>query len=336
MGELGVQQGRLRKQAELLQEQAAASRSPAESKALQAQAESLRREAREFWKPAPAFLLAAGGLYALGMLAPCLYWRRCLKQLDQADHLLDICWAYYYGNLGKYLPGKAMVIVLRVGALAEHQVKKTATVLTIFMETLTLMSVGGAVAAVCLIILQIDWRLTLLAVGLLLSTLAPASPPVMRFLLPKLQKGVDPQQLSQWTSRLSWRLFFQGWLLLTLGWLLNGLSLMLILKGLPSAELQGTDGFTLLISACGACALAVVLGFVSLVPGGAGVREFVILAVLTPVVGPTAALCSAVWLRIVWLCTELVMVGLLAFMRWSLSGVKAPGATVSQPHSNQL
>lgn len=314
--ELAMQQAELRQQAIDLREAAAASQDVEQRLSLESQADELSKQARQFWKPKPGWLILSGWMYALGMLFPAYFWRKCLRELEQTEHLLDVLWAYFYGNLGKYLPGKAMVIVLRLGALQHHPIKKTATTLTIFMETLTLMSVGGAVAAVCLILLNLDWRLSLLAVGMLLATLVPASPPVMRFLLPKLQRGVAAEQLAVWTRRISWRLFSQGWILLTVGWLLNGLSLMFVLQSLPSAELESTPWLVLWLSACGACALAVVVGFVSLIPGGAGVREFVILAVLTPVVGPTAALCSAFWLRIVWLLTELVVVGILSLFRF--------------------
>ena len=101
------------------------------------------------------------------------------------------------------------------------------------------------------------------------------------------------------------------------GWIMSGLSLMYVLRSLPSSQIAESDARVLFLSACGACALAVVLGFVSLIPGGAGVREVVISMVLIPVVGPIAALCSALWLRIVWLCTELAIVGILALIRFA-------------------
>lgn len=352
--ELAKQRTDLLTQADELERQAK-SVSDSEQEVLLAQAERLRRESGRFWQAAPSGLVLAGLLYACGMLPSSLYWRRCLVELDQVHDLFDTLWAYFYGNLGKYFPGKAMVIILRLGALQHHGVKKTATAMTIFMETLTMMSVGGAVGAICMIVLDLDWRLTVLALGLLVATFIPTAPPVLRFLLPKLQKGVDANELSKWTSRLTWPLFLRGWGMLIFGWLLNGLSLMFVLQSLPSSQIANplgamdtkiavaaateqapespgenmstTDEATkhgvrsawlrAYTSALGACALAVVLGFVSLVPGGAGVREVVISTVLAPVVGPVAALCGALWLRIVWLCTELGVVGVLAVLKYA-------------------
>ncbi|QDV27185.1 hypothetical protein Q31a_55730 [Aureliella helgolandensis] len=316
--QLQTQRTELRQQANQLREQAEVQQStlsPAQQQALLQQAEVLETNADNFWKASPGGLVLAGVLYALGMLPASLYWRQCLLALGQTPDLLTTIWAYFYGNLGKYFPGKAMVLVLRVSALEKSGVQKIATSITIFMETLTMMAVGGAIAAICLILLDVELWLTLLAVGLLLVTFVPTYPPVLRRLIPKLQKNVAPQLVAQWVARAGWRLTIRGWLALTLTWLLFGASLLSVLLSLPSTEIASSSWFQLFLSSLGACALAVVVGFVSLIPGGAGVREVVLSTVLAPVVGPTAALCGALWMRIVWLTTELSTVGGLAAIR---------------------
>lgn len=308
-------------QRELLSERATAlltaageSSDAVEADQLRQQAEQLEHQARNFWKADLRGLVLAGFCYAAGMLPASLYWRRCLFALGQSAPTSAILWAYFYGNLGKYFPGKAMVIVLRLAALDRYGIKRVATSLSIFIETLTMMAVGGAVAAVCLILLNIDWRLTLLSTALLLGTFVPTWPPLLRQLLTRLQKGVDHETLSQWTGRIDWRLIAVGWATLLLTWSGFGVSLLIVLQSLPSTEFGEVSHARLLLSTFGACALAVVLGFVSLIPGGAGVREVVLATVLTPVVGPTAALCSALWVRIVWLGSELAMVGLTGWV----------------------
>lgn len=287
-----------------------------ESQQLSQKAQAIEHKVRNFWQASPAGLVLAGAIYALGMLPGSLFWRQCLKALGQPNHLLTTLWAYFYGNLGKYFPGKAMVIILRVAALHRLGIKKTATSITIFMETLTMMSVGGAMAGLCMIVLNIDWRLTLLSLGLLVATFLPTYPPLLRVLLPRLQRGVDPHELEVWSSRIDGRLFVRGWLYLTVTWVAFGLSLIVVLRSLPVADLKQASELTFVLSCFGACALAVVMGFVSLIPGGAGVREAVLSIVLAPVVGPAAALCGAIWLRIVWLATELAVVGLLFVIRF--------------------
>ncbi len=315
--ELATRRRELFAQAAELREQAKSAIDPAERQRLAQQADRLSRNADNYWKASPVGLLGASLLYGVGMLPACLYWRRCLLAFEQPGHdLLDVMWAYFYGNLGKYFPGKAMVIVLRLAALEKHGIKKTATSITIFMETLSMMSVGGAIAALCLIALNLDWKLTVLAIGLLMCTFVPTSPPLLRYLLPKLQRGVEAATLRIWTDRITWRLLARGWMMLAVTWIAFGISLLLVLQSLPSTDFGNSSRTVIMLSSLGACALAVVLGFVSLIPGGAGVREVVLLTVLTPVVGSAvAALCGALWLRIVWLATELGAVGLLGMAR---------------------
>ena len=56
--------------------------------------------------------------------------------------------------------------------------------------------------------------------------------------------------------------------------------------------------------------LAFVIGFLSMLPGGAGVRELVVTVLLAPIVGYAPALAAAVLYRITNLVAELAMAGL--------------------------
>ncbi len=207
-----------------------------------------------------------------------------------------------------------MVIILRVGVLAPLGVLKVATTLTVFLETLTMMAVGSAWAAICLLWLQLDVRWTLLALGLMAITFLPTLPPLLREVLRRTQRGIEPHLMDAWLARIDWSLLGLGWSVMSVTWLANGVSLACVLIASPAAEFSGASWLTIAASALGACAMAVVLGFVSFLPGGAGVREVVLSTMLTPVVGPIAALAAAVWLRIVWLVTEMLLAVVLKFL----------------------
>ena len=56
-------------------------------------------------------------IYLVGLLPAGLFWWRVLWVLGQKTRFLDTMRAYYIGHLGKYVPGKAMVVVLRAGLL---------------------------------------------------------------------------------------------------------------------------------------------------------------------------------------------------------------------------
>lgn len=281
-----------------------------EIESLRAQAKQLRHQSDRFWQADWRHLGLAVLVYCFGMVPTARYWLLCLAAMGQQVPWRHAVWAYFYGNLGKYAPGKAMVVVLRVAELSKFGTQKVATSITIFMETLSTMAVGGAIAAICVFFLDLDWRISLMSLGLLAVTAIPTAPFLLRLVLKKLQPGIASEILDQWTKRLNWQLTFKGWGILCFTWLGYGLSLGCVLYGLPSTQWLAESSAQFWLSVFAACALAVVGGFVSMMPGGAGVREVVLATVLSPVVGPTAALSSAVWLRVTWLLGELVMAGL--------------------------
>ena len=75
------------------------------------------------WRLAPGWLVLSGLLYLLGMLFAGLYWYRVLRDLGQEPYLGETLRAYFIGHLGKYVPGKAMVIILRAGLLSGPRVE---------------------------------------------------------------------------------------------------------------------------------------------------------------------------------------------------------------------
>lgn len=76
---------------------------------------------RQGWSPADmhyGWLAAACMLYVLGLLPAGIYWHRVLQALDVHTGLMRALRAYFIGHLGKYVPGKAMVVVLRAGIVS--------------------------------------------------------------------------------------------------------------------------------------------------------------------------------------------------------------------------
>ena len=96
------------------------------------------------------WLAAAALLYLAGLLPEGLFWHRVLRDLGQEAELAETLRAYFIGHLGKYVPGKAMVVVLRTGLIRSHRVDTRMAVASVFLETLTMMAVGACVAAAIL------------------------------------------------------------------------------------------------------------------------------------------------------------------------------------------
>ena len=99
------------------------------------------------WRLSPGWLVLSGLLYLLGMLFAGLFWFRVLRDLGQEPHLGETLRAYFIGHLGKYVPGKAMVIIIRAGLLSGPRVDPAAAAAAVFVETMTMMAVGTALGA---------------------------------------------------------------------------------------------------------------------------------------------------------------------------------------------
>jgi uncharacterized membrane protein YbhN (UPF0104 family) len=254
--------------------------------------------------------LVLGGLFYLTGLVPCwLFWQRTLHAMGQRPRWIESLRAYYIGSLGKYVPGKALVVVVRTGFVRSERCDTTVAAVSVFVETLTMMAVGAFVAAAVLgsMYAHHTW-LVALAIGLMLCAGVPTAPPIFRRLVRLVGvKKVNPD-IDSALGGLDFRLMLYGWVTVGLGWLLLGLSLWATLQAIPTTTTSPVMLSDLpLVTAC--VALALVAGFLSLLPGGIGIREYVVMTLIAVPFGEGAAAISAVLLRLVWLLAELLLAG---------------------------
>lgn len=264
---------------------------------------------RSGWKASrlrPGWLVAAGALYLTGLLPAALFWRRLLRLAGQRPSLVATLRAYYIGHLGKYVPGKAMVVVLRAALVRGPQTTGTVAAVCVFVETLSLMAAGSLVACLILTIRFPDpWWLSVSAAGLMLATGIPTVPAVLQTLVRKFGvQRMHPEALTH-LSGLRARNVLPGWIGLAGGWLLSGASLWATFH---AAGFQSTLSPGDQWAACtAAAALSIVAGFVLLIPGGLVVREAVVLRLLAPAFGEAGALVAAILSRLVSIVAELAV-----------------------------
>jgi uncharacterized membrane protein YbhN (UPF0104 family) len=286
----------------------------------------------------PWWLVVAGLAYLGGSVPSWLLWHRALVAMGQRPRRFESLRAFFIGHLGKYVPGKAMVVVLRTGLVSSDRCGKTVAAIGVFVETLTTMAVGAFVAAAVLGVLSLlfqgglwlapidpaapkivrwlgEWFQekfwpVLLSVAFMLVVGVPTLPPIFRRLVrmvgvKKMDPGIDAA-----LAGLSFRVIFYGWLAVTLGWVLTGLSLWATLRAIPTATAipVGWEHWPL---ATAIAALGVVAGFVSMLPGGVGIREYVVMTLLAGPFGVGAATISAVLSRLVWLLAEVAISAVL-------------------------
>ncbi len=298
-------------------------------------------------------ILLASLTYALGLVPAAVLLHLSVTRFGHRPKLSTSIAAHLLGHVGKYVPGKALVVILRAGVLGRAGVPLRDATVCIFMETLMMMAVGGAIATLVVIWLPLPkWITGLSAIAALVSSL-PTFPPIMTWFSQKLLQRKDAHEPSSQTvsveatsgetiriehpqspdgldrpvdslqqdsptapadrtnaaansdqfNRLSWGLFFTGWLLQLSTWVLIGLSFTLVVLAIPINDTLPSI-FQLYAISTAAISLAIVTGFASLLPGGAGVRELVLATVLGIMLSPAHGLLAAILVRLVHLAVE--------------------------------
>jgi len=292
---------------------------------------------RQHWSPAtldPAWLAAAAGLYLAGLFPSGWFWYRLLSALGQKPLPGRTLRAWYIGHLGKYVPGKALVVLMRAGMVRSSAVDAGVATVSIFYETFTGMAVAGLLAA--LMLAAVAWShesgpwYVALACALGAVCAVPTLPGVFRLVGRRLARGRYGEAVLDRFGQLSLPFLASAWISIAGGWVLLGLSLWAMLRAAGSAEWP--PSLEQLALCVAAASLSLVAGFLSFLPGGVGVREAVLFELLEPRFGPASALVAAVVARLVWLVAELVAASILY-----VSGTRRPpaqdGAGESEPPS---
>ncbi len=264
------------------------------------------------WRQVQWIWLVLSAVVYLAATAPCwLFWHRTLRAMGQDPSWRESLRAYYIGHLGKYFPGKALVVVIRSGLIRGPRVDTSIAVAAVFVETLTMMAVGAFVAAAIIggLLREQTWLLAL-SVGMMICIGGPTAPPIFRRLVRLVGvRKVNPD-IDQALAGIDSRLMAFGWSLNLVGWMLMGLSLWLTLRALSTTTAVPVELNQLPRVTCCA-ALAMVAGFVSLLPGGLVVREYVVMTLLATPFGVGAAAICAIVSRLVGLLAELLFGAIL-------------------------
>ena len=242
-------------------------------------------------------------LYALGLMAPGLVLHGALRSLGEHAWMTTTLAAQLIGHAGKYVPGKALVIVLRVGALRKDHVRPVQATISIFMETLLMMSVGAALAGIVICQLPVPPWMMWSAVGVAVAASIPTLPPILTRVAGKIAK-IDIGALQSSGQATSSAYFFMcGWFWSLVSWIFIGSGFTALVLAIPTGTVL-PDLPTLWAVSTAAIALAIVIGFASLLPGGIGVRELALTTVLATSVGPVHALLAAIAARLMFVAVE--------------------------------
>ena len=154
-------------------------------------------------------------LYIAALSAGGVYWHYVLGVMGQRIDFLSALRIFYISQLGKYVPGKAMVVLIRATELQRRGVPFKIAVTSVFVETLTWIAVGavcGALAIVCWVPDHV-W-LVGLASCVAVAAVIPNLPPVLRALLKWMK--FEPCSVDRFRVMdvvYGWGVFAVGWAL---------------------------------------------------------------------------------------------------------------------------
>ena len=293
------------------------------------------RRAIDLWRNSPKtdlrvdarWLVPAAAMYLIGWIPSVWFWRAMLKRMHQKVGWYDALRAYYVGHMGKYLPGKALVLVMRGTMLKEAGANPVFAGVTAAYETLMFMWSGAALAVALapvampvaywqqmpLAVQGLRQQVWLLPVIVLVATVAvtPFSAWLFTFVgrkaLPRDPNVAAPPPFTA-------SLMVQGACITTLGWLCHAVSLGCTLQAVSNRPFDLALFPIWLASAC----VSNVGGFVILIaPGGLGVREWLLVEMLKdqPAIGVAQAVVAAGLLRMVWFASELLAAGLFVLRK---------------------
>jgi uncharacterized membrane protein YbhN (UPF0104 family) len=291
----------------------------------------------------PAWLGGAGGLYLAGLTACGWFYERILRSSLAPVRLMPALRAYMVSHLGKYVPGKALVVVIRTGLVVPFGGRQSTAAIATFYETLVMMAAGGLISAAGFsmaagsfsakfklpfrgsVELPVYRVAAVAGLALGLAFLVVVMPRVfgrlVRFISLPIP-GVGPDA----SPRITWRLLGQGLLWSSAGWFLLGLSQLAVVRSFDPAGAAALVALGLVPVVIASVALATVAGFVvAVLPGGLGVREGVLMSALAPALGSVKSVVAALVLRLVWAGAELAITALL--LPWSRrppTGSEAP------------
>jgi hypothetical protein len=262
----------------------------------------------------PGWLVLAVLVYIASWLPAAWYWRNLLQGVGHPVSWPQTLRAYYCGHLGKYVPGKAAVLVMRAALLEPTGTPPMTAGITAGYESLACMAASAAMGTALLptilprealargmravpILAQAPWAIPVLVLAGCLCGL-----PLLSRGMNRLLKKTLASETAGERPTLEMQPSLPGFVFLMGGWWLQGLSLGLTIHAVSSSPWV----WSAWPSWTAGAALATFLGFVVLfAPGGMGVREGVLMEILRTQIDPPRAVLVAVLLRIVFLTGEI-------------------------------
>lgn len=233
------------------------------------------------WHLCYGWLVLSGVFYITALFPSSILWFFSLQWLGQKTSLSKAIVSYYLSQVGKYIPGKAMVIIIRAGVVAGSGVQPSIAATCVFYETLTMMGTGVFIASLnFLFCLHQHWIFLCFGLVLTLVFYIPLFPPVFIRILQILHISKNKPLVQKCLKKFKYSFLLKGFGLSSFSWLFQGLSLWATICGLG---IENSSPSFVLPRIVSIVALATALGFIiPVAPGGLGIREGILSSLLVP------------------------------------------------------
>lgn len=250
-------------------------------------------------------LVAAAAVAAVGMLLTGLSWRAVLTGLGNHLPARESLAVFTAAQLGKYVPGSVWVVAIQADLGRRWQIRASVMALSYAVAALIALGTGALLSLVAITDPDRPLAPPLLAViaaaGCALL-IAVARPQLVNRIIATGARLVRRElpTVDLQPGALARAILWEG-----LGWVALGLHVWLLARPLGASV-------ALLPAFIGAFALAFVAGLALLpLPAGLGVREGLLVALLTPSLGAGAALTVALVSRLVLVVVDLALAAAL-------------------------
>jgi glycosyltransferase 2 family protein len=251
---------------------------------------------------APWSVLVALPVAVAAMFASLGAWRSLMTDFGARLGLADSARVFYLSQLGKYLPGSVWSMLSQAELARDLRVPRRTSLTVAVLAIVIAETVGLPVALLTLPVaapgaVRGHWWVAIVA-PLFLITLQPA---VLTRLVNLAMRVLRRQPIEHPPS---WRGLARTAAWQVLVWLLLGLHAWLLVVGIGGPPLRS------LPVVIGGYALAHCLGLLAIgLPAGAGVRDLALIAALSTVVNPAAAVAVALASRTLMTLTDLGLAG---------------------------
>lgn len=251
-------------------------------------------------------IIAAFFAALCGYLVMFSVWRKLADSFGLKAPTILAAKAYYFSQLGKYVPGKVGLVLVRMDAYRGYSRKSVALA--------TGVEYVASFISACILVLvaTVFWDIHLppylrwLALGLLVILLAALWPPVLKRAANILFKLIKRQPIQLVPSFGRMLIFVSMYLLVGLFY---GLSLLLVLNSLSPV------GFEYYFIVTGTFRFASLIGIAAIfAPSGIGIREGVLMLILPAFIPEPTVIIGAIMIRFVLISAELTLAGLFTLL----------------------